>query len=107
MFSPEDQGDAGRAAVARANELLAKAAAPELPLGDGAVASFLNKVAANVSALAQGTAMLTVSEEARPIRGGFILRDGRIEINCAFDALIRAEREQTAGAVAKLLFPET
>ena len=107
MFSPEDQGDAGRAAVARANELLAKASAPELPLGDGAVASFLNKVAANVSALAQGTAMLTVSEEARPIRGGFILRDGRIEINCAFDALIRAEREQTAGAVAKLLFPET
>ena len=107
MFSPEDQGDAGRAAVARANELLAKAAAPELPLGDGAVASFLNKVAANVSALAQGTAMLTVSEETRPIRGGFILRDGRIEINCAFDALIRAEREQTAGAVAKLLFPET
>ena len=106
MFSPEDQGDAGRAAVARANELLAKAAAPELPLGDGAVASFLNKVAANVSALAQGTAMLTVSEETRSIQGGFILRDGKIEINCAFDALVRAEREQTAGAVAKRLFPD-
>ena len=107
IFSPRDREDAGRAAVSRANELLAREAAPELPLGDGAVASFLNKVAANVSALAQGTAMLTLSEEARPIRGGFILRDGRIEINCAFDALIRAEREQTAGAVAKLLFPET
>ena len=106
VFSTEDRDGAGKAAVARANELLAKAAAPELPLGDGAVASFLNRVAAGVSALAQGTAMLTVSEETRSIQGGFILRDGKIEINCAFDALVRAEREQTAGAVAKRLFPD-
>lgn len=104
VFSPEDRDGAGKAAVARANELLAKAAAPELPLGDGAVASFLNRVAAGVSALAQGTAMLTVSEETRPIRGGFILKNGRIEVNCAFETMIRAERERTAGAVAKLLF---
>lgn len=106
VFSPEDRDGAGKAAVARANELLAKAAAPELPLGDGAVASFLNRVAAGVSALAQGTAMLTVSEETRPIRGGFILKNGRIEVNCAFETMIRAERERTAGAVAKLLFPD-
>ena len=104
VFSPEDRDGAGKAAVARANELLAKAAAPELPLGDGAVASFLNRVAAGVSALAQGTAMLTVSEETRPIRGGFILKNGRIEVNCAFETMIRVERERTAGAVAKLLF---
>ena len=104
VFSLEDRDGAGKAAVARANELLAKAAAPELPLGDGAVASFLNRVAAGVSALAQGTAMLTVSEETRPIRGGFILKNGRIEVNCAFETMIRAERERTAGAVAKLLF---
>ena len=107
VFSPEDQEDAGKAAVSRANDLLAKQVAPELLLGDGAVASFLNKVAANVSAFAQGTAMLTVSEETRPIQGGFILKNGRVEINCTFDAMIRSEREQTAGAVAKLLFPET
>ena len=107
VFSPEDRDGAGKAAVARANELLAKAAAPELPLGDGAVASFLNRVAAGVSALAQGTAMLTVSEETRAFSGGFILKNGRIEVNCTFDALVRSEREQTAGAVAKLLFPET
>ena len=106
VFSPEDRDGTGKAAVARANELLAKAAAPELPLGDGAVASFLNRVAAGVSALAQGTAMLTVSEETRPIRGGFILKNGRIEVNCAFETMIRAERERTAGAVAKLLFPD-
>ena len=97
IFSPRDREDAGRAAVSRANELLAKEAAPELPLG----------VAANVSALAQGTAMLTVSEETRAFSGGFILKNGRIEVNCTFDALVRSEREQTAGAVAKLLFPET
>ena len=99
-------GGAGKAAVARANELLAKEAAPELPLGDGVVANLLNKVAAGVSAFAQGTAMLAVSEETRDISGGFILKDGRIEVNCTFDALVRAEREQTAGEVAKLLFPE-
>ena len=104
--STEDREGAGKAAVARANELLAKEAAPELPLGDGVVANLLNKVAAGVSAFAQGTAMLAVSEETRDISGGFILKDGRIEVNCTFDALVRAEREQTAGEVAKLLFPE-
>lgn len=106
VFSPEDREGAGKAAVARANELLAKEAAPELPLGDGVVANLLNKVAAGVSAFAQGTAMLAVSEETRDISGGFILKDGRIEVNCTFDALVRAEREQTVGEVAKLLFPE-
>ena len=106
VFSPEDREGAGKAAVARANELLAKEAAPELPLGDGVVANLLNKVAAGVSAFAQGTAMLAVSEETRDISGGFMLKDGRIEVNCTFDALVRAEREQTAGEVAKLLFPE-
>lgn len=106
IFSPEDRAGVGKAAVARANELLARASAPDLLLGDGMLADLVNKVAAGVSALAQGTAMLTVSEETRPMDGGFILRDGRIEVNCTFGALIQAERERTAGAVAKLLFPD-
>ena len=106
IFSPEDRAGAGRAAVAKANELLARAVAPELPLGDGVVAEFLNKAVAGVSALAQGTAMLSVSEETRPMEGGFVLKDGRIEVNCTFDALVRAEREQTAGVVAERLFPD-
>ena len=33
VFSTEDREGAGKAAVARANELLAKEAAPELPSG--------------------------------------------------------------------------
>lgn len=106
LSSPRRIGRAPARRCGRANELLAKEAAPELPLGDGVVANLLNKVAAGVSAFAQGTAMLAVSEETRDISGGFILKDGRIEVNCTFDALVRAEREQTAGEVAKLLFPE-
>ena len=105
IFSPEDRSGVGKAAVARANEL-AKAAAPDLPLGDGVLADLLNRAVAGDSAIAQGTAMLTVSQETRSTDGGFILRDGRIEVNCTFGALIRAERERTAGEAAKLLFPD-
>lgn len=49
---------------------------------------------------------LTLAEETRPIQGGFILVNGRVEINCTFDTLVRLQRSETAGAVAKQLFPE-
>ena len=49
---------------------------------------------------------LTVAEETRPIRGGFILSDGKVEVNCSFDTLVRLQKNETAGAVAKILFPE-
>ena len=47
---------------------------------------------------------LVLSEETRLIPGGFILKDGNIEVNCAFDTLVRLERAETAGMVAKKLF---
>ena len=47
---------------------------------------------------------LILSEEIRPIPGGFILKDGNIEVNCAFDTLVRLEKAETAGMVAKKLF---
>lgn len=47
---------------------------------------------------------LTLSDETRPIQGGFILKDGSIEMNCAFDTLIRLQKTETAGMVAKKLF---
>lgn len=47
---------------------------------------------------------LTLSEETRPIQGGFILKDGSIEMNCTFDTLVRLQRTETAGMVAKKLF---
>ena len=47
---------------------------------------------------------LTLSKDAAPIRGGFILRDRNVEVNCAFETLVRLQRTETAGAVAKILF---
>ena len=47
---------------------------------------------------------LTLARSAAPIRGGFILRDRNVEVNCAFETLLRLQRTETASAVAKLLF---
>lgn len=47
---------------------------------------------------------LTLSEQTRPMRGGFILSDGAIETNCSFETLIRLQRSEIAGEVAQMLF---
>ncbi len=47
---------------------------------------------------------LTLAEDTAPIRGGFILRDKNVEVNCAFETLVRLQKTETAGAVAKILF---
>ena len=47
---------------------------------------------------------LTLSEESRPMKGGFILQDGKVEVNCAFETLVRLQRTEMAGQVAKVLF---
>ena len=47
---------------------------------------------------------LTLSSDTAPIRGGFILRDRNVEVNCAFETLVRLQKAETAGAVAKILF---
>ncbi len=47
---------------------------------------------------------LTISEETRPIVGGLILSQGRIEINCALDRLAELHRSELAGEAARLLF---
>ena len=49
---------------------------------------------------------LTLAEETRPLKGGFILSDGKVEVNCSFDTLVRLQKAETAGAAAKKLFPE-
>lgn len=48
---------------------------------------------------------LTLSEETAEIRGGFILRDDKVEVNGTFETLVRLQKAETAGAVAKKLFP--
>jgi V/A-type H+-transporting ATPase subunit E len=47
---------------------------------------------------------LTLSQQTAPIRGGFILSDGDVEVNCAFETLVRLQRDEIAGEVAKVLF---
>lgn len=49
---------------------------------------------------------LRLSQETRPIQGGFILRDQNVEVNCTFETLVRLQKAETAGAVADMLFPE-
>ena len=48
---------------------------------------------------------LTLSAETRPIPGGFILSSGDVELNCAFDTLVRLRREKLEKEGAKILFP--
>lgn len=47
---------------------------------------------------------LRLSEETQLIRGGFILKDKNVEVNCAFETLVRLQKAETAGAVVKTLF---
>ncbi|SHM67599.1 V/A-type H+-transporting ATPase subunit E [Caldanaerovirga acetigignens] len=49
---------------------------------------------------------LRISEEKRPIRSGFILKSETVEINCAFEYLLKAQRQELETEVARLLFEE-
>ncbi len=50
------------------------------------------------------TAELTLSQQARDFRGGVILSDGDVEVNCTFETLVRLARSTAAGEVARVLF---
>jgi V/A-type H+-transporting ATPase subunit E len=47
---------------------------------------------------------LRLSDERRPIDGGFILRRGKMETNCALDTILRDARERLETEVAGILF---
>ena len=47
---------------------------------------------------------MVLSDETLPIKGGFILKDQNVEVNCTFETLVRLQKAETAGAVAKKLF---
>lgn len=49
---------------------------------------------------------LTLSDRTRALKGGFILVDGSVEVNCTFDTLVRLQKGEMAGEVAAVLFPE-
>ena len=107
ILSQKDRSRYGKQVVTQANELLAREVAPKLPeeLTASRAGAVLDKVVARSTAVLAGTGMLTLSEEARPMAGGLILRDGRVETNCSFEALIHLQREALAAQVAKVLFP--
>ena len=47
---------------------------------------------------------LRLAAERRPIPGGFVLRNGRVETNCGLDTIIRDAREKLETEVAAILF---
>lgn len=107
IFSQADRARVGKAVVIAANERLARASAPKLPdeVTDSRAGALLDKVVTGASAILNGTAMLTLSEETRPINGGFILSDGAVEVNCSFEALVRMKKSEITGEVSAVLFP--
>ena len=106
IFSPKDRARIGKAVVVAANEALVKQVAPELPdsLTDSKVGAFLGKMVNSATAQITGTGLLTLSEETRPIRGGFILVDGPVEVNCSFESMLRLQREKLEKPAAEILF---
>ena len=82
IFSQKDRSRYGKQAVTMANDMLAKKAGPH----------------------ADHTSMLTLAGESRPMAGGLILRDGRVETNCSFEVLIHLQRDALSAEVARALF---
>lgn len=106
IFSAADRARVGKQVVMAANELLVRDAVPALPdsLGESKVGAFLGKVVQSTAAMVTGTGMLTLSEQTRDIRGGFIMSDDDLEVNCAFETLVRMQREKLEKEVADILF---
>ena len=51
-----------------------------------------------------GEGRLTLSQQTRPIRGGLILSDGDVEVNCSFETLVGLQHGEMDRQVAKTLF---
>ena len=77
IFSAEDREKVGLAVTEQANALLAKDGKP---------------------------AKLTLSTDARPMRGGVVLKDGLVETNCSIGTMISGLRPALSGKVAACLF---
>ena len=107
VFSEADRARVGKQVVIAANECLVKGVAPELPgaLADTKVGALLGKVVNSTAAMVTGTGLLTLAQETRKMRGGFVMLDNDVEINCTFETLVRLQREKLEKEVARVLFP--
>lgn len=105
IFSPKDRSKVGKQVVMAANDALLKERAPGLPeeVAKSKMGTLVDKLLHNTTAIVTGTG-LTMSEQTRDIKGGFIMVDGDVEINCAFETLVRLQREQMEKKVADALF---
>lgn len=96
ILSESDRANYGKQVVSEANRILkarrseGEDKAPILKLGK-----------ALLTHLESG---LTLSDETRNISGGVILSQDKMEINCAFETLIRLSRDEMSATVADLLF---
>ena len=67
------------------------------------------KLAAGINAALKekgAAAGVTVAEETRDMLGGFILRQGNVEVNCTLDLMLEMIRGEVAAEAAKILFEE-
>lgn len=77
VFNESDKAAVGKAVASAANELLK----------------------------AEGKCgMLVVSDATRDIMGGFVLKQGGIEVNCSIETLVSMQRDRAAADVAAVLF---
>ena len=105
IFSVKDRARVGKQVVVAANEAMVGEVAPSLgSIGESKVGAILGKVVNSATAQITGTGLLTLSQETRNIKGGFIMVDGDVEINCAFETLVRLQREKLEKEVAQTLF---
>ena len=106
IFSLRDRSRIGKQVVVAANDALVRGVVPELPgsITETKIGAFLGKVVNSTAARVTGTGMITLSEETRDMRGGFVLVDGNVEVNCSFEMLVRLQREKLEKDVAKALF---
>ena len=49
-------------------------------------------------------AVFTLGQEEKKIAGGFVLRQGPVESNCALETAVHLLEEETASQVAAILF---
>ena len=105
IFSQKDRARVGKQVVMAANDALIKDRAPGLPeeVTKSKMGSLMDKLIHNTTAIVTG-AGLTLSDQTRDIKGGFIMVDGDVEINCAFETLVRLQRERMEKKVAEALF---
>lgn len=69
-----------------------------------AVGKAVAKAANELLAAAGKESKLTVADETRELKGGFVLKQGGIEVNCSIETLVDLQRDRAAASVAAVLF---